>query len=114
MFVIGGNGSGKTTLAKLLAGLYVPHAGEIRLDGRPVTADNRESYRQLFSVVFDGAVVFDNLWGLEDADLDRRAREYLRLLELDRSSSMTLKTPRPCSPIPANGRTCSPTLWGLC
>jgi putative pyoverdin transport system ATP-binding/permease protein len=89
VFVIGGNGSGKTTLAKLLAGLYVPHAGEIRLDGRPVTADNRESYRQLFSVVFDGAVVFDNLWGLEDADLDRRAREYLRLLELDHVVTVT-------------------------
>ncbi len=84
VFVIGGNGSGKTTLAKLLTGLYAPRGGEIHLDGRPVTADNRESYRQLFSVVFDGAVVFDNLWGLEGADLDQRAREYLRLLELDR------------------------------
>jgi putative ATP-binding cassette transporter len=83
VFVIGGNGSGKTTLAKLLAGLYAPGAGEIRLNGRPVTAENRESYRQLFSVVFDGAVVFDNLWGLEAADLDERGREYLRQLQLD-------------------------------
>jgi putative ATP-binding cassette transporter len=89
VFVIGGNGSGKTTLAKLLAGLYVPSAGEILLDGEPITADNRESYRQLFSVVFDGAVVFDNLWGLEGADLDRRAGEYLRLLELDHVVTVT-------------------------
>ncbi len=89
IFVVGGNGSGKTTLAKLLAGLYVPHAGEIRLDGQPIDADNRESYRQLFSVIFDGAVVFDNLWGLEGDDLDRRAGEYLRLLELDHKVTVT-------------------------
>lgn len=35
--LVGENGSGKTTLAKLIAGLYLPTAGEIRWDGRPLT-----------------------------------------------------------------------------
>jgi putative ATP-binding cassette transporter len=83
VFIVGGNGSGKTTLAKLLTGLYVPQDGEIRLDGRPVTAENREGYRQLFSAVFDNALVFESLWGLEAADLDERAGRYLRQLGLD-------------------------------
>ena len=83
VFIIGGNGSGKTTLAKLLTGLYLPEAGEIRLDGRAVDAANREAYRQLFSVVFDDAAVFENLWGLDADGRDQRAREYLGLLELD-------------------------------
>ena len=89
VFIIGGNGSGKTTLGKLITGLYVPENGEIRLDGRPVDAENRESYRQLFSVVFDNAVVFDSLWGLDDADLDQRAGEYLSQLELDHKVTVT-------------------------
>ncbi len=54
----------------------------MRLDGRPITPANREAYRQLFSAVFDDAVIFESLWGLGAADLDQRAQEYLRQLEL--------------------------------
>jgi len=35
--LIGPNGSGKTTILNMLSGLYVPTAGEIVLDGAPVT-----------------------------------------------------------------------------
>jgi putative ATP-binding cassette transporter len=89
VFVIGGNGSGKTTLAKLITGLYTPENGEVCLDGRPLTPANREDYRQLFSVVFDDAMIFDSLWGLNTRDLDQRAREYLVQLELDHVVTVT-------------------------
>ncbi|MCL4204443.1 MAG: cyclic peptide export ABC transporter [Pirellulaceae bacterium] len=89
VFVIGGNGSGKTTLGKLLTGLYWPDAGQICLDGQPLSAPMREGYRQLFAVVFDDAMVFDSLWGLDAADLDQQAREYLRQLELDKVVTVT-------------------------
>jgi iron complex transport system ATP-binding protein len=38
LVVIGPNGSGKSTLLRCLAGLLVPGAGEVRLDGRPLHA----------------------------------------------------------------------------
>ena len=40
-------------------------------------------------MVFDDAVVFDSLWGLDAADLDQRAGEYLRQLELDHVVTVT-------------------------
>ena len=82
VFVAGGNGSGKTTLAKLLVGLYVPAAGEVRLDGRPVGDGDRESYRQLFSAIFADAYLFDRVLGTEFAAVAAEAAGYLALLEL--------------------------------
>ena len=77
------NGSGKSPLAKIITGLYVPEAGEIRLDGEPITNKNRDNYRQLFSAVFGDFYLFDNLLGLKNANLDAQATEYLELLHLN-------------------------------
>jgi len=82
IFLVGGNGSGKTTFAKILTGLYSPQKGEIRIDGCPVTEENRDGYRQLFSAVFSDFYLFESLLGLEEKDTDTRARTYLEHLEL--------------------------------
>jgi len=81
-FVIGGNGSGKTTFAKLLLGLYAPEEGAIRLNGQEITDEVRDSYRQLFSAVHADFYLFETLLGLESAELDATAREYLEQLHL--------------------------------
>ncbi|HVG07876.1 MAG TPA: cyclic peptide export ABC transporter [Thermoanaerobaculia bacterium] len=84
IFIVGGNGSGKTTLAKLLTGLYMPETGELRVDGVPVTMENRDAYRQRFSAVFNDFFLFDSLLGLAAPELDSRARGYLAELHLDK------------------------------
>ena len=83
VFLVGGNGCGKSTLAKIVAGLYPPEGGEIRVDGRLVTEATRDDYRQLFSAVFSDFYLFDSLMGLTGANLDEQAQVYLRQLHLD-------------------------------
>jgi putative ATP-binding cassette transporter len=83
VFLVGGNGSGKSTLAKLITGLYVPETGEIRFDGKPITDENREWYRQLFSVVFADFYLFERLLGMGSTDLDSQVQDYLVQLQLD-------------------------------
>jgi putative pyoverdin transport system ATP-binding/permease protein len=84
IFIVGGNGSGKSTLAKLITGLYAPESGEIYFDHKPIHAENREWYRQHFSVIFSDFFLFDRLLGLDDLDLDHTAQTYLKQLQLDR------------------------------
>jgi putative pyoverdin transport system ATP-binding/permease protein len=83
LFITGGNGSGKTTLAKLLLSLYTPEEGQIYLDGKVVTGEKREEYRQLFSVVFSDFYLFESLFGLDSVHLDENAKKYLAQLQLD-------------------------------
>jgi putative pyoverdin transport system ATP-binding/permease protein len=83
IFIIGGNGSGKSSLAKLITGLYVPEFGEILLDGKPITENNREQYRQLFSTVFSDFYLFEKLLGNSSGNLNIQASEYLKKLQLE-------------------------------
>lgn len=83
VFVIGGNGSGKTTLALILAGLYAPEQGEIRLGGQSVTPECREAYRQQFSAVFSDFHLFETLLGFDHGESSAEARTYLTRLHLD-------------------------------
>ncbi|WP_414625184.1 cyclic peptide export ABC transporter [Calothrix sp. CCY 0018] len=83
VFIVGGNGSGKSTLAKLITGLYVPDRGKILFNNLPVTDDNREWYRQQFSVVFYDFYLFERLLGIEE-NRETEIQDYLTKLELER------------------------------
>ncbi|HKS11282.1 MAG TPA: cyclic peptide export ABC transporter [Pyrinomonadaceae bacterium] len=89
IFLIGGNGSGKTTLVKLLMGLYEPEGGEIRVDNKPVTMNERDDYRQQFSAVFFDFYLFERLFGFEANEIDAESQKYLDLLQL--SHKLTIK-----------------------
>lgn len=83
IYIVGGNGCGKSTLAKLLCGLYIPQEGEILLDGKPVTDESRNDYRDLFSAVFSDFHLFNRLIGPDEEDgSPTLARKYLETLGL--------------------------------
>ena len=50
--IVGENGAGKTTLIKLLCGLYSPTDGKILLNGTDAAGIAKNSYFDLFSVIF--------------------------------------------------------------
>jgi putative pyoverdin transport system ATP-binding/permease protein len=82
VIVAGGNGSGKTTLVKLLAGLYQPESGEVRIDGHRIGDEDREVYRQLFSIVFADGHLFRDFLGLNADGVATLARDGLERLGL--------------------------------
>ena len=87
VFVVGGNGSGKTTLVKMLTGLYPPSHGCITVNERVVDDASRESFRQMFSVIFAESFLLQSIRGYMAAfdtpeTLDARAQEILQKLQL--------------------------------
>lgn len=82
LFITGANGSGKSTLINLLCGLYRRHDGELRLGDRTMPIDPGPLWRELFSPVFAEFVLFERLYGHEDAD-PARVAALLAEFELD-------------------------------
>jgi len=81
VFIVGENGCGKTTLIKLLLGLYAPTEGEIRVNDKPITAVNRDDYRQNFTTIFADYYLFDDLIQ-GDREVPQDATRYLERLEI--------------------------------
>ena len=89
VFIIGGNGSGKSTLVKLITGLYISETGKVYLNGKLVNAENREWFRQHFSVVFYDFYLFDNFLNLGKTISDKQVYDYLVKLQLDKKVKIT-------------------------
>ncbi|MBG0852520.1 ATP-binding cassette domain-containing protein [Streptomyces spinoverrucosus] len=97
--LLGRNGSGKTTLMRLLSGGLRPHAGELTVDGTPVSYDRKGLTRlrttvqlvvqdpddQLFAASVAQDVSFGPLnLGLPDAEVRARVDQALAALDIAR------------------------------
>ena len=75
--IIGPSGAGKSTLLKVLTGLYPLTAGEVRLDGRPLSAYGPRGVRRSLGVVMQddellsGSVAENVAFFDEKIDMDR-------------------------------------------
>lgn len=82
---VGGNGAGKTTTMRLVMGVLAMHGGEVRWEGRPITALDRRGFgympeeRGLYpkQPVLDQLVYLGRLHGLSAAAARRAALSHL-------------------------------------
>src|SRR5665213_2655496 len=91
---LGPNGSGKSTTVKMVIGLIQPTKGKVFFEGRNIH-DDLASYRAQLGYVPEEAQVYTHLSGLEylqligrlrgmqEAVIERKARELLMLLSLE-------------------------------
>ena len=79
--IIGPNGAGKTTLLNMLAGVYVPDAGQILLAGRELIGLPTHRFAAAgLGRTFQNLQIFFNLTALENVMTGRHLRERSSLL----------------------------------
>lgn len=87
---VGANGAGKTTTMRMIMGVLTAHAGEVLLDGRPVTADDRATFgympeeRGLYpkQPIIDQLIYLGQLHRMSQGDARSRAQELLERFQL--------------------------------
>jgi putative ATP-binding cassette transporter len=67
----------------LITGLYPPESGQVLYNDITIDSQNRDQYRQIFSTVFLDFHLFNSFLGLEDENLEEKARAYLKKLQID-------------------------------
>jgi rhamnose transport system ATP-binding protein len=80
--LIGENGAGKSTLVKILTGIYQPDAGEIALDGTPLTLPTaHQAFAAGITAIHQETVLFDELSVAENIYLGHAPRTRLGIID---------------------------------
>ena len=92
--VVGENGAGKTTLMKILAGVQMPDAGELLLDGAKVEIDSvRAAQRLGIALIHQELNLADNLTVAANIFLGREPRRgwFIQQRETETGSTAVLQ-----------------------
>lgn len=108
--IVGESGAGKSTFLSLLAGLYAPDGGRIRIDGRDLREIPLDSWRSRLGVVFPGAHLFEATVeeNLRLGEATVTAAEVRRAARLACAEEFILNLPQGyATPVPRDGATFS-------
>ncbi|WP_414475967.1 ABC transporter ATP-binding protein [Microvirga sp. M2] len=120
--LLGPSGSGKTTLFMMLAGLIVPDAGEVGIDGKDATFE--PVFKRDIGMVFQNYALFPHLTVYENIAFPLRMRRMSeagirekveRILDIVRlpqvAQRLRCSPARRCGPLP--GSRCAAASFGL-
>ena len=76
--LLGENGAGKSTLIKIMTGIYQPDAGEILLEGQPISVhSSAEAQTHGIAAIYQEPLVFPDLSVAENIFIGHRGRGSL-------------------------------------
>ncbi len=90
--LVGHNGSGKSTLLRVLAGTYEPVGGAVTVHGRVASMLSISLGMDLESTGYENIRVQGVLFGMSNAEIERKKEEIAEFSELGDYLSMPLRT----------------------
>lgn len=90
--ILGLNGSGKTTLLKILAGVYKPDTGEVKINGKVLSMISMSSGLDMESNGIENIYNISYLRGIKKREIEKKIDEIIDFSELGTSIYKPVRT----------------------
>lgn len=90
--LLGHNGAGKSTLIRLIAGIYEPQDGQVRVTGQVTALLNLALGMDRTATGYDNIILSGLMHGLDRSEIQAKVKEIARFSELEEFLDMPLRS----------------------